>query len=389
MEETKHTAMMSSSMVRIGMLCYSRLTQLDLTGPLEVLARMAGSEVHILWKDTSPVRTECGLYIVPDLKLSDAPPLDLVVVPGGPGQQDLMQDHEVLSFLRTQVSSAQYMVSVCTGSLILGAAGLLQGYRATCHWMFLPLLEQLGAMPTRERVVIDRNKVTAAGVSAGIDCALHLVSLLRGREAAQAIQLQIEYDPQPPFDCGSTNKAPEWLVQKLTETAKATFEARRKVIERIGAVVRCQNACQFSPYGVAMSATLLYRIATFLLVLLALGHTYSFLTLRAPSAEGRAVYDAMNAVHFELGGRSHSYGEIYRGLGLFCTVSLVFSAFLSWHLGELARHAAGAIGTLGWVFFVVQLATVVLSFLYFGLPPMVVSTLVTVIVGLAAWVAGR
>lgn len=138
-----------------------------------------------------------------------------------------------------------------------------------------------------------------------------------------------------------------------------------------------------------MSATLLYRIATFLLVLLALGHTYSFLTLRAPSAEGRAVYDAMNAVHFELGGRSHSYGEIYRGLGLFCTVSLVFSAFLSWHLGELARHAAGAIGTLGWVFFVVQLATVVLSFLYFGLPPMVVSTLVTVIVGLAAWVAGR
>src|SRR6516165_3575060 len=107
MEETKDTAMMSSSMVRIGMLCYW-LTQLDLTGPLEVLARMAGSEVHILWKDTSPVRTECGLYIVPDLKLSDAPPLDLVVVPGGPGQQDLMQDHEVLSFLRTQVRSTWF-----------------------------------------------------------------------------------------------------------------------------------------------------------------------------------------------------------------------------------------------------------------------------------------
>ena len=147
-----------------------------------------------------------------------------------------MQDDEVLSFLRTQATSAHYMVSVCTGSLILGAAGLLQDYPATCHWMFLPLLEPLGAIPTRERVVIDRNRVTAAGVSAGVDCALHLVSLLRGREAAQAIQLQIEYDPQPPFDCGSTHKAPEWLVRKLTERGKPTFEARREVVERISGV---------------------------------------------------------------------------------------------------------------------------------------------------------
>lgn len=139
----------------------------------------------------------------------------------------------------------------------------------------------------------------------------------------------------------------------------------------------------------AMSATLLYRIAAFVFALFALGHTYGFLSLRAPSAEGRAVYDAMNTVHFELGGRSFSYGGFYRGLGLSCTVSLVLSAFLSWHLGDLARSAPSAIGALGWVFFLAQLAGVVLSFLYFGLPPAVLSVLVALLVGLAAFLVVR
>jgi hypothetical protein len=138
-----------------------------------------------------------------------------------------------------------------------------------------------------------------------------------------------------------------------------------------------------------MSATLLYRIAALVFALFALGHTYGFLSLRAPSAEGRAVYDAMNTVHFELGGRSFSYGGFYRGLGLSGTVSLVLSAFLSWHLGNLARSAPSAIGVLGWVFFLAQLAGVVLTFLYLGLPPMVLSSLVAVIVGLAALLVGR
>ena len=138
-----------------------------------------------------------------------------------------------------------------------------------------------------------------------------------------------------------------------------------------------------------MSATLLYRIAAFVFALFALGHTYGFLSLRAPSAEGRAVYDAMNTVHFELGGRSFSYGGFYRGLGLSCTVSLVLSAFLSWHLGDLARSAPSAIGALGWVFFLAQLAGVVLSFLYFGLPPAVLSVLVALLVGLAAFLVVR
>jgi hypothetical protein len=138
-----------------------------------------------------------------------------------------------------------------------------------------------------------------------------------------------------------------------------------------------------------MSATLLYRIAAFVFILFALGHTYGFLSLRAPSPDGRAVYEAMNTVHFDLGGKSFSYGGFYRGFGLSCTVSLILSAFLAWHLGELARSAPSAIGALGWVFFATQLAGVVLSFLYFGLPPTVLSAMVAAIVGLAAFLVGR
>lgn len=219
--------------LQVGMLCYPRLTQLDLTGPYEVLSRMPDAQVHILWKDRVPVKTERGFCIMPDLKLCDSPNLDVFVVPGGLGQQDLMEDAEVLSFLRMQAETADYLVSVCTGSLLLAAAGLLRGYRATCHWMFLPLLEPLGAIPTQERVVIDRNRVTAAGVSAGIDCALHLVALLRGQETAEAIQLQIEYDPQPPSRCGSPNTAPKILVQRLVEASKATLDARRATVQRL------------------------------------------------------------------------------------------------------------------------------------------------------------
>jgi hypothetical protein len=138
-----------------------------------------------------------------------------------------------------------------------------------------------------------------------------------------------------------------------------------------------------------MSATLLYRIAAFVFVLFAVGHTYGFLSLRPPSAEGRAVYDAMNTVRFEVRGKNFTYGAFYRGFGLSCTASMILSAFLCWHLGELARSAPAAIGALGWVFFVAQVVGVVLSFLYFGLPPMVLSALVALIVGVAAFLAGR
>ena len=219
--------------LQVGMLCYPRLTQLDLTRPYEVLSRMPDAEVHILWKDTAPVKTERGFCIVPTLSLPESPNLDVLVVPGGLGQQDLMDDDEVLSFLRKQVECARYLVSVCTGSLLLAAAGLLRGYRATCHWMFLLLLEPLGAIPIQERVIIDRNRITAAGVSAGIDRALQLVSLLGGQEVAQAIQLQIEYDPHPPFRCRSPNTAPENLVRRITEESQTVLDARRATIQRL------------------------------------------------------------------------------------------------------------------------------------------------------------
>ena len=138
-----------------------------------------------------------------------------------------------------------------------------------------------------------------------------------------------------------------------------------------------------------MAATRLYRIAAVIFVLFAVGHTFGFLSLRAPSAEGQAVYDAMNNVHFTDGGHSYSYGGFYRGFGLSCTVSMILSVFLSWHLGELAKSNPSAIGVLGWIFFLAQVAGVVLSFLYFGLPPMVLSCVMAVIVGLAAWLAQR
>lgn len=229
---------MGERALQVGMLCYPRLTQLDLTGPYEVLSRMPDTQVHILWKDTAPVKTEGGFCIVPDLSLRESPRLDVLVVPGGLGQQDLMEDDEVLNFLRTQAETARYLVSVCTGSLLLGAAGLLRGYRATCHWMFLPLLQPLGAIPTAQRVVVDRNRITAAGVSAGIDCGLQLAGLLRGQEVAEAIQLQIEYDPHPPFRCGSANTAPDSLVRRLTEASKATLDARRSTVERLSKAVQ-------------------------------------------------------------------------------------------------------------------------------------------------------
>lgn len=164
----------------------------------------------------------------------------MVVVPGGLGQQGLM-DERILDFVRTQAETTRYLVSICTGSLLLGAAGLLRGYRATCHWRFLPLLEPLGAIPTQRRVVIDRNRITAAGVSAGVDCGLQPAALLRGRRVAQAIQLQIEYDPHPPFRCGSPNTAMKNIVLRLSEASQGRLDARRATVQRISKVMQVDH----------------------------------------------------------------------------------------------------------------------------------------------------
>jgi cyclohexyl-isocyanide hydratase len=218
----------------IGMLIFPRLTQLDMTGPYEVLARVPNTKVHLVAKSMAPVKTDRGMEIVPTITLADCPQLDLIMVPGGPGQQDLMEDQTVLEFLQKQARGAKYVTSVCTGSLVLGAAGLLKGKRATCHWAAIDHLKLLGAIPVSERVVTDGNVITGAGVASGIDFALAVAATLEGEETARQIQLQIEYDPAPPFNTGSPKTAPAEMTALLRSRGAALNEQRREVAARIG-----------------------------------------------------------------------------------------------------------------------------------------------------------
>ena len=218
--------------LQVGILMFPDLDQLDFTGPFEVLSRMPDSSIHLLWKTTAPVRDMMGLVLQPTMALADAPPLDVLVVPGGYGQQALMDDAEVLDYVRSQGERAKYVVSVCTGALILGAAGLLKGYRATTHWTAVSLLAHLGAVHVDQRVVVDRNRVTCGGVTSGIDGALALVALLRGEQAAQEIQLYMEYSPAPPFKSGSPGTAPAAVLDAVTKRAEKMLIARTESCKR-------------------------------------------------------------------------------------------------------------------------------------------------------------
>lgn len=221
-------------MRRIGMLLFPRMTQLDLTGPYEVLARLPDTTVDLVARTLDPVTTDRGMQIVPTVTYADCPQLEVIMVPGGPGQQDLMEDEETLAFLRQQAAGAKYVTSVCTGSLVLASAGLLKGKRATSHWAAVDLLPLMGAIPVREQVVVDGNVVTGAGVTSGIDFALRLAAILAGEQVAREIQLQIEYEPEPPFDSGSPeHAAPETLAAVRARLARLN-EERRTVAERIG-----------------------------------------------------------------------------------------------------------------------------------------------------------
>lgn len=208
-----------SKSLQFGILLFPDLTQLDLTIPAEVFGSVPNANVHLIWKNTEPVRTGSGWKITPTTALSTCPPLDVICVPGGTGQIAVMDDAEVLEFLRRQATNARYVTSVCTGSLVLGAAGLLKGYRATCHWMSRDQLALLGAIPVAERVVKDRNRITGGGVTAGIDFGLTVVAELCGTEIAKAIQLRLEYDPRPPFNAGSPESAGQVLVAQATKAA--------------------------------------------------------------------------------------------------------------------------------------------------------------------------
>jgi cyclohexyl-isocyanide hydratase len=218
----------------IGMLIFPRLTQLDMTGPYEVLARVPNTKVHLVAHSMAPVTTDRGMQIVPTITFADCPQLDLVMVPGGPGQQDLMEDAVVLDFLRKQAAGAKYVTSVCTGSLVLGAAGLLKGKRATSHWAALEHLKPLGATPVSEKVVMDGNIITGAGVTSGIDFALAVAAVLEGEEVARQIQLQIEYDPSPPFNSGSPATASKETLALVKRRLAPLNEQRREVAERVG-----------------------------------------------------------------------------------------------------------------------------------------------------------
>ena len=205
-----------------------------MTGPYEVLARLPDTKVELLARMLTPVTTDRGMQIVPTTTYADCPPLDVVMVPGGPGQQDLMEDEEALSFLCKQAAGAKFVTSVCTGSLVLGAAGLLKGKRATCHWAAIDHLKLLGAIPVSEKVVIDGNVVTGAGVTSGIDFVLALAAILENEQVAREIQLQIEYDPAPPFDSGSPKSAAREIVEKLKARGAQLYEARKALAARVG-----------------------------------------------------------------------------------------------------------------------------------------------------------
>lgn len=220
----------------VGFVIFPGITQLDFTGPFEVLSRLGtppsiteasrfpDAKTHVVAKSMLPVFSDRGLGILPTCAFDGAPPLDVICVPGGGGVLEALGDAETVAFIRRMGVGARYVTSVCVGALLLGAAGLLRGRRATTHWAYVDLLPLVGATHEDARVVRDGNVVTAGGVTSGIDFAFHIVAELAGKEVAQAIQLGIEYDPAPPFDAGHPGKAPEAaraLMDHRNETARA------------------------------------------------------------------------------------------------------------------------------------------------------------------------
>ena len=228
--------------LQIGFLIYPGVIQLDVMGVYQVLAFPPNTQVHLIWKTLSPVVSNEGLILTPTTTLAECPPLDVICVPGGGiGQVEVMQDAEILHFLKQQSITAQYVTSVCTGSLILAAAGLLQGYQATCHWAFQDQLAMLGVEVVPQRVVIDRNRVTGAGVTAGIDFGLTLLKLLCGEQVAKMTQLMMEYTPEPPFDAGTPETAGEEVVRSLMQLGKPLLDAFQTQTQKIAAGLNAET----------------------------------------------------------------------------------------------------------------------------------------------------
>jgi len=221
-----------SNPLQIGLLVFPRVTQLDLTGPAQVFSSLPDAKVHLIWKRIEPVPSDSVITLMPTITFADCPQLDVICVPGGYGTDELLLDKEVLEFLQKQERGAKFVTSVCTGSLVLGAAGLLKGYRAATHWTAVDALPYFGASVSQERVCVDRNRITGGGVTAGIDFALTLVSMLKDRPAAEIIQLRLEYNPAPPFDAGSPNTAPRAIVAAMKERVASAHENRMERVRR-------------------------------------------------------------------------------------------------------------------------------------------------------------
>lgn len=214
------------SPVTIAFLLFPNVTQLDLTGPAQVLSRLGNARVDLVARSRDPVMTDAGFALLPTAAFADVPAADILCVPGGLGTSDAIEDTETMDWVRTVADRAGWITSVCTGSLILAAAGLLQGYRATTHWAAHHLLAGFGAIPVKERVVFDRNRVTGGGVTAGIDFALALTAAIRGEDHARLVQLSLEYDPAPPFDSGTPERAGEALLARYRSLGAAAASDR-------------------------------------------------------------------------------------------------------------------------------------------------------------------
>lgn len=220
--------------IRFGILIFPNVQQLDLTGPYEVFASARDTEVHLVWKDRAPLKTATGLILTPTTTFADCPPLDVVCVPGGSGINALLEDEETLAFVRARAGAARYVTSVCTGALVLGAAGLLVGRRATTHWYAHDFLARFGAIPTEGRIVRDGNVISAGGVTSGIDFGLAVIAELYGRAEAEIVQLGLEYAPAPPFTSGTPAEATPEILAAAKDRLGGSRRAREAILDRMG-----------------------------------------------------------------------------------------------------------------------------------------------------------
>ncbi|MGY2907767.1 DJ-1/PfpI family protein [Bradyrhizobium sp. URHC0002] len=229
--------------MNIGMLIFPGITAIDYVGPSDLLARIPDAHLHLVWKHRETIETDLGWEIRATTSFADCDQFDMIVVPGGPGIAELLADQETLRFLRSRAATAKWIVGICTGPLVLGAAGLLEGYAATCHWASHQLLGMVGATPVDERVVVDRNRITGAGMTSGIDCALRAIALATNEDVAQRIQLFAEYDPRPPFDSGTPHKAPPAILEAMLEKVRPVVEHRRALL------TACQASKESAQYA--------------------------------------------------------------------------------------------------------------------------------------------